>query len=45
MEKFLTYTNLLMMYCNEHDKEKKDKIRFELMLLEQGFKPIFTEKQ
>lgn len=43
LDKYITYTNLLMMYVKETAPEKKEAIRYELLLLEEGFKPVWRK--
>lgn len=40
-DKYILYTNLLKMYLNETDEEKKAEFKYQLMLLDEGFNPVF----
>lgn len=41
---FTVYTNLLVAYVREQDQDTKAKYKYQLMLLDQGFKPCWSDR-
>lgn len=45
LDRYIVFTNLLVAFSKEVDEEKKNDIKYQLMLLEEGFKPVFKGKE